>query len=308
MKKSLLLVFNLISFCVFSQDDDLLKLVEDSTYKAPSEKVYASFKTTKLVNAQTTETVAKNELDFRITHRFGNLATGGSVHTMWGFDDAQDIRYSFDYGLTNTITMGFARSKDRELLEVYGKYRFLTQTTDNKVPVSIALYTSSGLTPMREEAFYRGVEPSIEKKFIHRISYFSQLVIARKFTNWLSLEILPAYHHRNFIRAEINPKNNKEETNGLFTCGIGGRLKITKSIAIIADYYYIFSEFRMNNPLGYYNPFAVGIEVETGGHVFHLNVCNNRAISENGIIPSTQDTWTKGQYKLGFNISRVFSF
>jgi hypothetical protein len=309
MKKKLfqiLLLFSVIS--VFAQDDDLLKLVEDTTLKKKSEKVYASFKTTKLVNAQTIETVAKNELDFRITHRFGNLATGGSAHTMWGFDEAQDIRYSFDYGLTNTLTLGFARSKDRELLEAYGKWRLLTQTTDNKVPVSVAMYSSMGITPMREESFYRGVDPAIERKFIHRISYFSQLVIARKISNWLSLELLPAYHHRNFVRAEKNAENDAEETNGLFSCGVGGRLKITRSIALIADYYYVFSKFRESNPLGYYNPLAVGIEVETGGHVFHINVCNNRAISENGLISQTMDTWTKGQYKLGFNISRVFSF
>lgn len=310
IKKLLLLsvVFLVQTVFLFAQDDDLLKMVEDTVTKKKSEKVYASFKSTKLINAQTIETVAKNELDFRITHRFGNLATSGSVHTMWGFDEAQDIRYSFDYGIVNSLNVGFARSKDRELLELYGKWRMLTQTTDNKIPVSVAVYSSSGFSPMKEAVFYKGVEPAIEKKLIHRFSYFSQVIIARKFTNWLSLELVSGYHHRNFIRADVNTSNGKEETNGLITFGGGGRVKITRSISIVADYYYVLSDFRKQNPNPYYHPLAIGIEIETGGHVFHINVCNNRSISENGLIPNTQDTWTKGQYKLGFNISRVFNF
>jgi hypothetical protein len=295
----------------FSQDDDLFKLVEDSsTLKKPErEKVYATFKTSKIVNAQSIETVKAKTMDFRITHRFSDIAVGGSGHSLWGFDESTDIRYSFDFGITDNITLGVARSKVRELIEGYGKWRFLEQTRDFKIPVSLCLYTNMGFTPMTEATLYAGTDPSVEKKTAHRFSYFSQLIIASKIAPWLSLELLPSYHHRNFVRADVNTSNgNAEETNGIISIGFGGRLRLTKRVAIIADYFYNISKFRQNNTLvPYYNPLAVGIEIETGGHVFHINFSNNAGISENNFIPSTQSNWLDGQFKYGFNISRVFN-
>jgi hypothetical protein len=114
--------------------------------------------------------------------------------------------------------------------------------------------------------------------------------------------------HRNFIKQQINIENGKEDQNALFSMGVGGRLKFSKRMAIVVDYFYNFSEFQTGNPDGYYNPLGVGLEIETGGHVFHINYTNAPAILESSFLPSTQDTWTKGQIKLGFNISRWFAF
>ena len=118
---------------------------------------------------------------------------------------------------------------------------------------------------------------------------------------------MPTYVHRNFIKQQLNTTNNKEDENRLFSLGIGGRLKLTKRFALVADYYYNFSEYQTNNPNAYYNPLGVGIEIETGGHVFHINYTNGPAILESSLLTSTQDAWSKGQIKLGFNISRWFT-
>ena len=93
----------------------------------------------------------------------------------------------------------------------------------------------------------------------------------------------------------------------IYSLGFAGRIKITKRMAFVFDYFLTFSEYRdaSNN---YYNALGVGLEMETGGHVFHINVTNSEGIIENDIIPATQSSWGKGEYKLGFNIARVFSF
>jgi hypothetical protein len=290
-----------------SAQDDLLKLVEEP--EAKNEKVFATFKTTKIVNGQSIESVKKNTLDFRITHRFSDIGVGGSGHTLWGFDNSTDIRYSFDYGITDKWTIGVARSKYRELIEGYTKWRFLEQTTNNKIPLSIAVYTNMGFTPMTQNDLYAGTDKSVQKKDVHRLSYFSQLILARKFNSWFSFQIMPSYHHRNFVRADVNADNKAEETNDLISIGVGGRIRFTKRMAFICDYFYTLSKFRQSNTANpYYNPLAVGLEIETGGHVFHINFSNNAAISENNFIPYTQSNWLKGQFKFGFNISRVFNF
>ncbi len=309
---NILLIFLFNSQTTFSQEVDLLSMVdslEQSGVKKQNEKVFATFKTTKIISAQSTETIKKNHLDFRITHRFGNIgvASNGGAHTLWGFDNSDDIRFSFDYGITDRLQIGIARNKMYELLDGSIKYRFLEQTTNNKIPVSAVIYSCMGVVPVKAEQFYAGTV-GVTEKFTHRISYTTQLVIARKFSRAFSFEVLPGYTHRNFVKKFINSDNNAEEETGLFSIGVGTRIKLTKRLCIIADYFFIKSDFRKNNPeTPYYMPLAIGFEIETGGHVFHLNLTNAAGINENNFIPYTRDSWAKGGYKFGFNISRVFS-
>jgi hypothetical protein len=292
--------------------DDLLSLVADSTAPDPGKSpVYATFKTTKIINSQSIETVKKKTVDFRITHRFGNMggASGGGGHTLFGFDQSDDIRFSFDFGLTDKLQLGVGRSKANELIDASVKWRFLEQTQNNKIPVSVCLYASGGITPMLENALYpANVIIANKGNMAHRINYFSQVQIARKFNSWVSIQLIGAYHHRNFVVENINPSNGAKETNGLMSAGIGARIKLTRRMAFIADYYYIMSPYRQNNTaVTYENPLGVGIEIETGGHVFHLTFTNASNIMENNFIPNTRDQWLKGGFKFGFNISRVFN-
>lgn len=306
-----LLVLIFFSSPLFSQDIDLMSLVDSiATSGEKNEKVFATFKTTKIISAQSTETVKGKHLDFRITHRFGNIGTtsNGGAHTLWGLDNSDDIRISFDYGITDQLQIGIARSKKNELLDGSVKYRFLEQTTNNKIPVSAVLYSCMGISPQKAEQFYSGTV-DVNQKFTQRISYTTQLVIARKFNRAFSFEIIPGYTHRNFVKRHINNNNNAEEENGFFSVGAGARLKLTKRFSLIADYFYVISDYRKNNTEApYYMPLALGFEIETGGHVFHLNLTNASGINENNYLPYTSDSWSAGGYKFGFNISRVFNF
>jgi Membrane bound beta barrel domain (DUF5777) len=299
------------TFSFFAQDD-LLDLVKTDIKEEPKE-VYATFKTTKIVNSQNIETVKKRNLDFRVTHRFGNIynskipnALNDAAHGSFGLDNSTDIRISFDYGITDKLTIGVGRSKYRETYDGTVKWRFITKKDNNKSPVTLCFYGNLGYTSMSMDNLYAGtIRPKTNEA--HRFQYCSQLLIARKFNNRFSLQLMPTYVHRNFIKQQLNTKNNKEDVNGMFSLGIGGRIKLNKRVALVADYFYNFSEFQTNNPAGYYNALGLGFEIETGGHVFHINFTNGAAILESNLLSNTQDSWANGQIKLGFNISRWFA-
>jgi hypothetical protein len=311
MRISLLFLSLAFSATVFAQED-LLSLVDDKKDEKPK-KVYATFKTYKLGNAQTIETVKKNNLDFRISHRFGNVynmdngtnALNEAAHSYFGFDNASDIRWSFDYGITDNLTIGVGRSRFKETYDGSIKWKLISQKEHFKVPVSVTLFADMGYTSVKPELLYAGAVKDFPTNDLHRFNYFTQLIIASKLTDWLSIEILPSYMHRNFIVQRVSD-NGKEDVNGFFSLGVGGRIKLTKRMCLIGDYFYNFSPFYQNNTSAF-NPLAFGFEIETGGHVFSMFFTNASALIENNFIPYTTDTWSKSQVKFGFCISRTFA-
>mgnify|MGYP003338485122 FL=1 len=165
-----ILVFCFLFSSFFAQELDLLSFVTDSNLSLSKRfPVFATFKTTRLINSQTIETVKHKTVDFRVTHRFGNIAqkSNGGGHTLWGFDESSDIRISFDFGITDKIQMGFGRSKMNELLDGSFKWRFLDQTQDNSIPLSVCFYGSAGITPKRESALYPQMLSSRTREIIH---------------------------------------------------------------------------------------------------------------------------------------------
>jgi len=311
-RKSVLIFCFVVSGGVALSQEDLLDMVDDKKDEGPK-KVFATFKTYRLGNALTTEPVKKKHLDFRISHRFGNIyddtkpnAINETFQSYLGFDNASDIRTSFDYGLTDNITIGIGRSKINKMLDASVKWRFLKQTTNFSIPVSVALFADAGYVHAHTEDIYAGIVKDFETNELHRINYVTELIIASKLNDWISLEILPAYIHRNFIKQNTNINNNAEDVNGFFTIGFGGRIKLTRRMSFIGDFYYNTSPFYNNNP-AYKNPLALGFEIETGGHVFSLFFTNASGLIENNFIPTTRDSWENGQVKFGFSISRVFA-
>jgi hypothetical protein len=310
--RSLLLVSFILAGNTFYCQDDLLDLLDDKKDEGPV-KVFATFKTYRLGNAQTIETVKKKHLDFRISHRFGNIydktlpnPINETGQTWVGFDNATDIRTSFDYGVTEDITLGIGRSKMRKIVDGSIKWRILKQTTKFEMPVSLAVFADVGYSHSPMGDIYNGIVKDFETNELHRLNYFTQIIIASKVNDWLSMEILPSYMHQNFIKEDVNPNNSAVAENGFLTVGFGARIKVTKRMSLIGDYFYNVSDFYTNNP-GAKNPLSFGVEMETGGHVFSLFFTNASGLIENNYIPYTRDSWQNGQVKFGFSISRVFS-
>lgn len=273
------------------------------------EKVHQTFKDTRVINAQSVETLPKRKLDFRVSHRFGDLAgDNGGYKTFFGLDNATDILIGADYGVTNHLTLGLHRTKGagsmpdgnsglRQLLNGILKLRLLQQTADNKVPVSITLVGTASLSTAEKIEDNPDIIRSFPK-FAHRMATHGQLLIARKFSDGFSLQLSPGFTQRNLVPFE--------DENGLFSLGIATRIQITKVMALIGDITFPFSERRVAAN-GFYTPLGFGLEFDTGGHVFQLNLTNATGLMETDYIPYTTSNWGDGEFRLGFTISRLFN-
>lgn len=284
-------VFFISSICSAQEVDSLMNsLVEDNKPDA----ILATFKSPKLVLLQTNETQKKNNLAFWVGHRFGDIGGDfGGSHTLFGLDIATDLYLGFDYGITDDLTVGVGRSKADETYNFLAKYRLLKQLEEG-MPVSVTLF-GQGSWITREE--FQDNEFSNQSD---RISYFAQVIIARKFSSSFSFMLNPGF----LARPQVADPNDKE---GLFVLGMGGRLKLTKRLSLIADYTWVNGLVRPTDlDTKYYNPLGIGLEIETGGHVFSLNFQNSPFITENNFIPNTQKSWEDGGVRFGFAISRNF--
>ena len=288
---SLFLVgFILLSTCLGIAQDDLLKML-DSNVKPEINYTTATFKSTRILNGHSIERMPEGQLDVRISHRFGLLNSG--AYNLWGLDQA-NMHFSLEYGITDKIMVGIGRGTYEKTFDGSLKYSLLRQSTGAvKMPVSLSLFASTALNSLHWP------DPERTNYFSSRLAYTYQVLVARKFNQIFSAQISPTMIHRNLVPTELDP-------NDIFALGIGGRIKLTKRLSVNAEYFY-----KINPPNNYpseitYNPLSVGIDLETGGHVFQLIFTNSLAMIEKGFIGETTGRWSKGDIHFGFNISRVF--
>lgn len=310
MKYICLFVFCLFSFSVYSQDttivdisSELNKISANQKESTPALKVFYS---QKLVNTNTVEVLKKGVLEFRVTHNFGDLAgSNGGARRFFGIDNAADIRIGFQVGLSDKWNAIVARAKGagalQQLYEIGLKYQLLHQIKDDPShPVSLTLYANNVIAAMQASSF-AGQENSFNS-FSDRSSQVVQLMLAKRLGN-VSLQISPAYVHSNFVLVG--------DDNDFIALGAAARLPLSKKIVFIVDYFHSFrsesSEFFLKSKgINLYDPLGVGIEILTEGHIFHLNFTNATESLENRFLTRTQSSWTKGQYRWGFTISRNF--
>lgn len=275
-------------FTLNAKSQSLLKGLEDSLDSR--QKVTAAFKSTRVINAHSMEMLAKGNLDFRILHRFGSVKPG--IHEWFGLDHAS-MRMSFDYGLSNNFTIGIGRSTLRKEFDGFLKARFLQQTTGpNGVPFSLVAIAGS---MVHTEQILKSSGAKLELSAADRTAHYIQVVIGRKFSEKFSFQLSPIYVHRNIVDYD-------DEGREVFALGAGARLKVSKRMAITADYHHPFSGLHS----GYHDPLSVGLDIETGGHVFQLHFSNSDGMNERAYLTQTTGKFFSGDIRFGFNLSRIF--
>jgi len=286
MKLFYVILFILIS-PLLSQDD-LLEMLDDDSEK--SEFVESAFKGTRVVNAQSLEIPKPKILQFMIQHRFGSIENG--FYDLFGMDYAT-IRFDFHYGLTDRLSIGIGRSSLDKIYDMFLKTKLIRQTSGTKsFPFSVLFYSDIGIDTKRKPEIY----PSVKDNFSNRLLYVNQFIIGRKFSRNLSLEMLPTLIHRNLV-----PTN--EDVHDQASVGIAGRFKLSNRISINADYFIPIGDRNDN----YKNSLAVGIDYETGGHVFQVMLANSQGPYEYTFIENANGDFSSGILYLGFNISRSFT-
>ena len=246
-----------------------------------------TFKATRIVNGQSIENVGSGVLDFKILHRFGALNQGG--YNFFGLDQAT-MRLGLDYGINNRLMVGIGRSTFEKQYDAFLKYKIIRQQKGAKnIPFSLS-YASSVIYKSLRDATTT-YTPYTSDKF----SYANQLLLASKINDYLSIQLTPTLIHYNMVDAKTIP-------NDFYSLGFGFRQRVSKRVNITTEYFY-----RFNKLDGYYNPLSVGVDIETGGHVFQLHVSNSTGMTERTFINETIGSWGKGDLRFGFNISRVFT-
>lgn len=280
MKKFLVPICLFLATMAYSQDD-LLKDLDSSQVEESYST--ATFKALQLVTLQTTKMATKKEFYFVVSHRFGTVKDG--FDSFFGLDNAT-TKLGGIYGVTDWLSVSLSRHTLNKMYETGLKYRMMRQ--DANFPVDIVGYSVADINTFLEKEQYPGLE------FKHRMTYVQQLLISRKVNQKLSLELVPSFVHKNLYNPAIERDNQ-------FSFGGGGRYKITKRLSVNLEYMHNFDK-----PEFYKNPLSVGLDVETGGHVFQLIFTNSQSMSENGYLTNASGDWGKGDFFFGFNLYRVF--
>ncbi len=276
----------LILFSFKIQAQELLDLLGDE--KPKKEFVKNAFKSTRVINGHSIEFLSPGTMDLRILHRFGLLDQGAK--NFYGLDQAT-MRLGFDFGILPNLMVGVGRSTYKKEIDGFVKYGLIRQSTgSHSSPITV-----TGVAGMTVNTL-PFADTSIKNFFTSRLAYYFQTSIGRKFSEAFTLQITPTMVHNNLVPLDAQPNN-------VYAIGFGGRYKFTKRMAFTWDYFYLINgiEEKVN-----YNPLGLGIDIETGGHVFQLHFSNSTGMNERAFITETTNTWGKGEIRWGFNLSRVF--
>ena len=278
-----------ISFNLGWSQEDLDALLNELD-PLPPQEVIATFKSGKIINLHTVERVAAGNLEMRISHRFGRI--DGGAYTLWGIDQAT-IRIGLDYGVSDKLAIGLGRNSYKKIYDGFFKYSVAKQKK-NGFPISVVAISYIAIKSLRFS------DPGRDNYFRSRLSYVHQLVLARKFTSRLSLEVVPSWVHYNLV-------SSPADQSDIPVLAVGGRMKVSKRVSINAEYGY---RIQLNDDAAnindFYDSFSVGVDIETGGHVFQLQFTNSLPMVEMGFLTQTNDRWSAGGIHFGFNITREF--
>lgn len=276
--KKIFALFLLLPLLGFSQED----LLSEIDIKDTNTKVESAFKSLKIVNLESTKLAAKGDFYSIISHRFGSIK--GGAYELFGFDQAT-TNIKFLYGVTDWLTLGASRTSKNKTYDFTAKYALLTQKTDGS-PVNVVGFNSFTYNTLRK----------FDLSGTQRISYVTQILVSRKFNQRLSFQIAPTYFHENFVE-------NDMQKNSQYALGVGGRVKITSRLSFNADYAHHLNR-ASNSP--FKNPLSVGVDLETGGHVFQMHFTNASLMNETGYLANASGDWSTANIFFGFNLVRVF--
>lgn len=244
------------------------------------------------INIQTVEGLARGELHLSILHNFGEVSTG--IDNFWGLDSGANVRISLEFGLSDHFSIGIGRTRVNKFVDLTGRIALLKQTKSRSIPVSVSLIPSIGINTTK----YLFLEENYTLQ--DRIAYAVSLPVAHKFNEKLSLQISPMFAYFSRTGPELNIAD--PDNNLWYTAALAGRFLITNHTALTMQYLPPLSDAE-----GLTYNFAIGIDIDTGGHVFQLFFSTSPALNDHYLIASPNGSFPEREFRLGFNVNRLFS-
>lgn len=273
-------------FCVTLYSHAQLERVLENT----NQPVDLIFHAPRHINLFTVEPLEKKTMHFAIMHTFGTL--DGGIENLFGLDNGANIQFSFDFGLTEKLSIGASRSSRDKFYNLYGRYHLIQQTQNGNVPISISLAGGAGVIS-NPYSFL----PSAERPdFVDRLAYFGQVMLARKFSNKFSLQVSPLMAYFNDPRPLYLIEGNQ---NLYLALGFSGKLKVTDRSSLTLQWIpNLNSDLRSN--------VGIGWDVEAGGHVFQMYFVTSQGLSEQYLLAGGNGVPGE-EFRLGFNVNRIFA-
>ena len=295
----ILLIF--LSNPIISQND----LLGEIDYVNENYKVgLSAFKAHKIINGQSTKQSREKELFLYVAHRFGSI--NGGIKTLFGLDIA-NTKIEMFYGLSDNFQVGFSRESLKKTYTINFKNKITSQ--ESNFPLNISIYNSFNYNSSDFLA------PGVDLSFSQRSLFLSQLLISNRVSEKLSFQLTPSFVKRNYNEERILFENGEVVfENGVpvfttfdreynYALGLGASYKINKRTALNLEYFANLNRVE-NSPNS--DAISVGIDIETGGHVFQLIFSNTQSIDDISVILDAEGDWTKRHIFFGFNILRIF--
>ncbi len=290
--KRLLYLFTLILLVQIGFTQEL-----EETVKKKDKPVRSPFESAYLIDNQTQVIQPANTLESVIHHRFGSMDNG--VKDLWGiYASGANTRIGFNYSILNNLMVGWGITKDKMYNDFHLKYNVITQTRKNTIPLTVTLYVNAAIDGRNESVFIDNY------KFTNRLSYFSQIIIGRKFSEWFSFQAHTCFTHYN--RVVVTGDHDK------IGVGFSGRFKFSPQSSIIFQFDTPLKIKGISEQLEWVNPpkpnVGLGYEVSTSTHAFQIYVSSARGVIPQEIYMFNQGDWTDNGLVVGFTITRLWSF
>lgn len=290
MKPLLLASFFLLITFINQAQEDLLKELQETT--TTDQSISGTFKSSRLVLGQTTRQLAPNELQVRVSHVFGRITSG--YQEFWGIDNIENVDIALEYGISKAFQVGLARSSDFDkTLQASWKWSLLQQATDQSPIFNLSYYGSLNVYTRKYD---------IKRDFEDRLELVQQFLLSHRFSPIFSAQLAPTYVHLNRVPTD-------DHGHDLFATGLGMSIRLTPSMRLNSEYYFTFPTFSSNVYTVDRNAFSIGMDLDTGGHVFQVFLSNARRLQTSGFVANwNNDRFSEGDFHIGFSIMRSFSF
>ncbi|HSN50142.1 MAG TPA: DUF5777 family beta-barrel protein [Bacteroidales bacterium] len=247
-----------------------------------------TFKSSRVILGQSVENPPNGAIVLLISHHFGALNTG--FYDFFGLDQAS-TRIGLEYGINKFMAVGAGRSTFNKTFDGYLKFQLLRQSKGKrKMPLSVSVFGNMAVNTLKLS------NPKQKDYFDARLSYCSELILARNFGNIFSLQIAPTWIHKNLVATP-------DDHNDIFSVGSGVSFRLSEMFSINGEYHYLIPGQHLT---GNTNAFSVSCDIRTAQHVFQLFLTNAQGNFEQAFIAETTGKWSNGYIYFGFNIHRLF--